>query len=281
MSLVVGLRVLRTFIHDLLQIEEQEQPAGDVAETMPPPPDVAETMPPPPDAAPAVTEPFDWAPLIYIGAAALALLLVVAVIMAARGPWSRASAAREERRRERFDREMAEIEMKTLWNTAKKRLRSIEERYTSVMCDPGTVLGAPLIDDLTHQPTAAFYTAWQAVREADQPVQPTDPERVREFHRATRALGEAWDTALADARRLGASTLSSADRKNLNLAKRLLATALDEGASVPERRGALDRARTLIDRLGLMQPHAGLPRTSLLDGAVEAIATAERRALTT
>ncbi|WP_461166931.1 hypothetical protein [Tsukamurella serpentis] len=125
---------------------------------------------------------------------------------------------------------------------------AVDSRWFGYETDLATILDHPMLIDMREPLTVEFH---KAKRAADllRPDAPgaTDPEG--RYRDAVHAYVAAFDVAEQEAKRRRRGDFDPIEQERLARAQRLLAVALDSGATGPERQAAYQRARTELDGL--------------------------------
>lgn len=181
------------------------------------------------------------------------------------GGWSRAVAAYNERRR-RDKIELARIEADAALRAAAPAPPAarqvakvmathdkVNERWFAYEMDLATLIDFPMLIDLREPLTESFHRA--RVRAGTlRPADPTDIDDMDDVERYRDAVDEyvvSFDTAEREARRRRDSGFTPTEQESLNRARKLTATATDDGATAAERQTAYkklrDELRGIID----------------------------------
>ncbi|WP_331720849.1 hypothetical protein OG306_40410 (plasmid) [Streptomyces sp. NBC_01241] len=142
--------------------------------------------------------------------------------------------------------------------TKRRRRQALERSHDTVAAAYGDYLGdvlewldRPSLSDVSVPETA---TLVQALAMADDARLGDDLDR---YQQAVAALRTAWQAADDHARRTGLRQLPPIERSAAEQARKLLATALDNGSgSEHERRSAYAKARKLLDGILVVPPQA-------------------------
>ncbi len=124
----------------------------------------------------------------------------------------------------------------------------VDTRWFGYETDLATILDFPMMIDMREPLTVDFH---KAKRRADL-LRPDGPDRtdgVEEYRDAVHAYAAAFDVAEQEARRRRRGDFTPPEQERLAKAQRLLAVALNGGASGPERQQAYQRARAELDGL--------------------------------
>ncbi len=142
-----------------------------------------------------------------------------------------------------------------------------DERWFAHETDLATLLDYPMLVDLREPLTEKFHRARSRAELLRPPADDSaDPAAVRAYRDAVHDYTTSLDLAEQEAKRRRRSDFSPVEQERLARAQRLLALAMDDGASPQERRQAYERARTELDGL-IHLPAAG---TTALETRVRA-----------
>jgi hypothetical protein len=141
--------------------------------------------------------------------------------------------------------------------TRRRRQHALEHAHDTVAAAYGAYLAdvlqwldRPTLDDVSVPQTAALVEALAAADDARR------SEDIDRYQRAVTALSTAWKAADDHARKTGLRHLEPDERHSVELARKLLKTALDGSGSEHERRSAYTKARTLLDGILVVPPKA-------------------------
>ncbi|MGW0844199.1 DUF2786 domain-containing protein [Streptomyces sp. NPDC002787] len=139
----------------------------------------------------------------------------------------------------------------------RRRWKALEREHEAVAAAYGHYLGdvlewldRPTLNDVGVSQTAALVEALAAADDARR------SEDVDRYQRTVAALSTAWKAADDHARKAGLRHLEPAERRTVEQARKLLATALDSSGSEHERRSAYAKARDLLDGVLVVPPKA-------------------------
>ncbi|GEE00826.1 hypothetical protein nbrc107696_12720 [Gordonia spumicola] len=126
----------------------------------------------------------------------------------------------------------------------------VDERWFAHETDLATLLDYPMLVDLREPMTEKFHRD----RSRAELLRPSadaasDPVAVRAYRDAVHDYAVSLGVAEQEARRRRRSDFSPVEQERLARAQRLLALAMDDGASPQERRQAYERARAELDGL--------------------------------
>ncbi|HMS75216.1 hypothetical protein [Gordonia sp. (in: high G+C Gram-positive bacteria)] len=190
------------------------------------------------------------------------------------GGWGKAVAAYSERRR-RDKIELARIEaeaaQRAVATSAPPRVRQlaktmathdkVNDRWFSYEMDLATLIDFPMLIDLREPLTEAFHRA-RVRADTLRPAEPDDfddPADIERYRDAVREYVVSFEAAEREARRRRDSGFTADERESLNRARKLTATASDEGATPAERQAAYrklrDELRGIIDVPGAAGEH--------------------------
>ncbi|GAA1012593.1 hypothetical protein GCM10009551_098610 [Nocardiopsis tropica] len=161
----------------------------------------------------------------------------------------------------RIDAEQAAREM----SRVTKEHDTVDTRWFEYETDLATILDYPMMIDMREPLTVEFHTA---KRRADllRPATPDETSGLADYRDAVHAYVAAFDVAEQEAHRRRRGDFDPIEQERLSRAQRLLAVALDGGATGAERQQAYQRARKELD--GLL--NLPLPATVALERAVRA-----------
>lgn len=145
--------------------------------------------------------------------------------------------------------------------------QEVRDAFTAFCFDPHAVLARPLLNDVSDDLTAAFYTAQEVADEAETALQgrPDDAALARAYEQAVHTLASAWDAADIHARECGVSHLTSAEQNDVRKARRTLDLALNPNTPAGERDAAYRAVLALIS--GLVKVPA--PATARMTAQIE------------
>ncbi|MBD0023979.1 MULTISPECIES: hypothetical protein [Gordonia] len=174
------------------------------------------------------------------------------------GGWAKAVAAYDERRR-RDKIELARIEaaaaQRAVLSSGPPAARQVakimamhdkvDERWFAYEMDLATLIDYPMLIDLREPLTEAFHRARVragTLRPADA-ADVDDPADAERYRNAVDEYVVSFDTAEREARRRRDSGFTEAEQGSLNRARKLVATADDDGATPAERQTAYKKLR--------------------------------------
>ncbi|ADG79976.1 putative protein OS=Tsukamurella paurometabola (strain ATCC 8368 / DSM / CCUG 35730 /CIP 100753 / JCM 10117 / KCTC 9821 / NBRC 16120 / NCIMB 702349/ NCTC 13040) OX=521096 GN=Tpau_3392 PE=4 SV=1 [Tsukamurella paurometabola] len=142
---------------------------------------------------------------------------------------------------------------------------AVDTRWFEYETDLATILDYPMMIDLREPLTVEFHTA---KRRADllRPATPEQSTGIEEYRNAVHAYAAAFDVAEQEAQRRRRGDFDPMEQERLARAQRLLAVALNGGATGAERQQAYQRARKELE--GLL--NLPLPATVALERQVRA-----------
>ncbi|MFW0782984.1 hypothetical protein AAFP35_00560 [Gordonia sp. CPCC 206044] len=179
------------------------------------------------------------------------------------GGWAaRVAAYNEKRRRDKIELARIKADAKTehlrVTQTSRSAIGKVLARHDDVNArwfdyelDIATLIEYPMMTDLREPLTLAFH---RAKVHADD-LRPTEPDELLDpavFAEYRDAVGEyatSFDAAEREARRRKQGDFSPVERERLERARRLIAIAVDDGATPAERQAAYRRARAELDGL--------------------------------
>jgi hypothetical protein len=147
--------------------------------------------------------------------------------------------------------------MHKLYEQSVARYNDVRERWVDYELDIMKFLDAPLMRDLTHEPTAQFFTCMhraQNLAEILNQEEDRDMESVRMFENLVAEMSLAFERAESAAVQTGADFLTAEKRKNFDKASKLLALANDESASLAERSSSLSQGKKMLGKSGVTAP---------------------------
>jgi hypothetical protein len=126
----------------------------------------------------------------------------------------------------------------------------VTHRWLDYELDVAKLIAFPSMSDGREPLTAGFLRA-KKVADRLRPAEGTTPtaDQLAEYRRAVAEFEVAFDLAEREARRVRDSQFTEEERKRLATASRLLAVAVDEAATPPERQLAYRRVREELDGL--------------------------------
>ena len=177
-------------------------------------------------------------------------------------------AAREQAKREKQDR------IEARWGRITELHAELKRRVAEAETNWDTLFDLPALSDVSFRQTRALH---RAMRDAENTVEPM-PSDFNEYSPMDRipyvkkvhAFHDAWEAALANARKVGISRLPADELRTIKRIRLLLKMAEGSGASDNERRTAYAQIRTLLGELHVVQ----IPREAVL-----AVDTGRRLAL--
>lgn len=181
------------------------------------------------------------------------------------GGWGRAVAAYNERRRRdkielaRIEAEAAQRAMPSAPPVVRQVAKvmalhdKVNERWFAYEMDLATLIDYPMLIDLREPLTESFHRA-RVRADTLRPGEPDDLDDTADAERYRNAVDEyvvSFDTAEREARRRRDTGFTAAEQQSLRRARKLTATAVDEGATAAERQTAYrklrDELRGIID----------------------------------
>lgn len=143
-----------------------------------------------------------------------------------------------------------------LWSRHNSSLEELELKYVEFETDPWSAFRRPLLADVREAETAAFHQAMRHAQDLRTDTVPTSRRQIDEYGNAVHAAHMAWQIADQHARDIAVPTTTDSERRRLRQAEDALRIALDERATVSERRLAIERVETLIKGLTRIEPAA-------------------------
>ncbi|MDF0530878.1 hypothetical protein P0W64_15465 [Tsukamurella sp. 8F] len=129
---------------------------------------------------------------------------------------------------------------------------SVDERWFGYETDLSTILDYPMMIDMREPLTVDFHKAKRRadlLRPDSADVETSAAPTVEEYRDAVHAYAAAFDVAEQEARRRRRGDFDPMEQERLSRAQRLLAVAMDSGATPAERQQAYGRARKELDGL--------------------------------
>lgn len=158
----------------------------------------------------------------------------------------------------RADKIVAEASPASLrerWGRYVERFGALQRKYVDAETNPETWLYRPLLLDVTEADTAEFHRKFALASDVMGGEQPGTVEELDHAGGALHEAEQAWEVAVDSANHAGLPVLSSGQRAPLRRAQRALALALDERATLSERRLSLDSARGIaVELIEVMNP---------------------------
>ncbi|QCR18828.1 hypothetical protein [Agrococcus sp. SGAir0287] len=147
---------------------------------------------------------------------------------------------------------------------------AVLRRWLDHELDAAKVIDYPLMTDMREPLTRDFH---RAKRRADA-LRPDDGEqldatRLAEYRDAVEQFEDAFEVALAEARRRKQQDFTDAERKRLQTARMLVGIAVDEAASAAERQSAYRRARAELDGLIVLPDATAADIEQRIAGAID------------
>ena len=267
-----------------LSKEPGEQQASSRPTASPPTSHPAETAPPPkpksePFSLPEISNPGAMWTWIAVIAAGIALLIVLYFFVrkvhrdrlrAAQEAKEIAEAEAEAQRlaEEKAAREKAAAEKKARirarWTTIVDLHEELKRRVAEAETDWDTLFDLPALTDVSYRQTRALHRAMRDAENAVSPMPPgfdeqTQMERIP-YVKKVHAFENAWNAAVANAKKVGTSKLPDEERKTIKSIRRLLLMAEGNGATPNERHTAYEQIRKLLSKLRVVQ----VPQRTLL-----------------
>ncbi|MET8676091.1 hypothetical protein ABZW18_00405 [Streptomyces sp. NPDC004647] len=153
------------------------------------------------------------------------------------------------RKRETEKRQRA-VAARARWDALEVGHDAVRAAYGGYLADVLEWLDRPALEDVSVPQTAALLHALDGADDAQR------GDDVDAYCQAVAALKTAWKAADAHARKTGTRHLPAAERKAIDQARKLLATALDTGGASDERRAAYAKARRLLEGVLTIPPQA-------------------------
>jgi hypothetical protein len=199
--------------------------------------------------------PNDWTWVIQTGIVAAILgVIVVACVIA----WSTVSRQRARRRGE-AQRRTAQVQR---WANGVHTMQAVSAALMDFEADIESIyFTRPLLGDVNEPATAAFYTAYTDAQALHTEAIPTDDYQITAFVTAAaaaqRAFAVADDNARSKARigvMNGGRQLAEAEKRRMELARKLLAQALHPSSTTELAGTAHAKALGILDAIGLAVP---------------------------
>lgn len=148
----------------------------------------------------------------------------------------------------------------------------VNKRWFSYEIDMTKLIDYPLMTDMREPLTTDFHRARVTADDLrpDDRDELRDPSTLAEYTEAVRAYRVAFDIAEREAQRRRQSGFSESERTSLERARKLVAMAIDEGATPAERQNAYRRARQELDGLIVLPQPAIAALEGRIAGAIEA-----------
>ncbi|MBC9705728.1 MAG: hypothetical protein H9W81_12325 [Enterococcus sp.] len=138
------------------------------------------------------------------------------------------------------------------WIELVERCDDIIKKWSSYELDPTKILDFPLLSDMREELTRQFHSALRRAKH----LRPENVNKVKSlpalsspFAKAVDELEAAFAAAEIEAKRVRWSRFSKDERKRLEMAKKLLDIAMNEGASESERQSAYKRMQKELEGL--------------------------------
>ncbi len=147
---------------------------------------------------------------------------------------------------------------------------AVSRRWLDHELDAAKVIDFPLMTDMREPLTRDFH---RAKRKADalrpEEGDALDPTQVAEYRDAVERFEDAFEVALAEARRRAQHDFTDVERKRLQTARMLVGIAIDEAASSAERQSAYRRARAELDGLIVLPDATAADIEQRIAGSIE------------
>ena len=147
---------------------------------------------------------------------------------------------------------------------------AVSRRWLDHELDAAKVIDYPLMTDMREPLTRDFH---RAKRKADalrpEEGEQLDAAQVAEYRDAVERFVDAFEVALAEARRRAQHDFTDVERKRLQTARMLVGIAIDEAASSAERQSAYRRARAELDGLIVLPDATAADIEQRIAGAIE------------
>jgi hypothetical protein len=147
--------------------------------------------------------------------------------------------------------------VKRLYDQSIHRYNEIRDRWLDYELDIIKFLDAPLMRDLTYEPTAQFFTHMHRAQNLAEILSQStdyDADIVDRFESFVAEMSLAFERAESAAVQTGADFLTPDKRKEFETATRLLTLANSESASPSERSSSLDQGRKMLNKSGVTAP---------------------------
>lgn len=247
-------------------------PASPTPAPAPPPP----PKPAPPQSTPAPTQTSVSSTAIFIVLASIAGVVALAVLT---GKGISFVGSRRQLAEERTARRQQQIDR---WTNGLSTMNATAEALMAFEVDPEAVyFTRPLLADTTEPASARFYTAFATAQTLKLENIPTDDDAITAFVNAATEAQQAFNAADENARRkarVGVSsndrTLSATDKRKVDQARKLMATATNPAASPNEADVAHRKALELLDAVGTIIPER------LVTKVTRQLETVRRQAIT-
>lgn len=138
------------------------------------------------------------------------------------------------------------------WIELVERCDDVIKKWSNYELDPAKILDFPLLSDMREELTRQFHSALRRAKH----LRPDNINKVKgvsaldsPFAKAVDELESAFMAAEIEAKRIRWSRFSKEERKRLDMAKKLLDIAMNEGASEHERQSAYKRMQKELEGL--------------------------------
>jgi hypothetical protein len=135
------------------------------------------------------------------------------------------------------------------WDMLFDRYQAVVDAWLDYEVDLMKTLEYPLMSDITCIHTANFHRAMNNAQMYKPNTIPATPVSESPFFKAVQDLEIAFTTAEAYAKKNKWQGLSASDQNDLASGKKMLALALDQNASIPERQTAYKAARAKVEHI--------------------------------
>lgn len=253
---------------------KSDDPASQTASPTPAPAPPPPPKPAPPQSTPAPTSVSSTA--IFIVLASIAGVVALAVLT---GKGISFIGSRRQIAEERTARRQQQVDR---WTNGLSTMNATAEALMAFEVDPEAVyFTRPLLADTTEPASARFYTAFATAQTLKLENIPTDDDAITAFVNAATEAQQAFNAADENARRkarVGVSSngrsLSAADKRKVDQARKLMATATNPAASPNESDVAHQKALELLDAVGTIIPER------LVTKVTRQLETVRRQAIT-
>lgn len=231
------------FMFRLFYIEESQddESQDDEAEEEEPAPE------PEPEPAPESSEPVDLTWMLYVGALLVGLAALAALIY---GIYRIAASAKRKREAEK----KASAETAAKWAAAKERHAEAITTVASYEIDVAKAIDYPAFNDISVPEVSAMSKAMRRARDIEFQIDKNEDiggsdDLLKTYRDAVDEFVTAVEVAEAKAKQIRWKSIPKEERKDLKLAKKLLAQAEDPGNPENVRHNLYERLKKVIDRL--------------------------------
>lgn len=231
-----SVEVLRPTTLDFPEVTEAENAAAQPAPTYTEPAPAPEPVAPAEPAEPLDTRPFIVVGLIIAGLAVLIALGFMTFFLSRKVSRSNQESSMNSKQ----------------WIELVERCDDVIKKWASYELDPTKIIDFPLLSDMREELTRQFHSALRRAKH----LRPANINKVKglpalgsPFAKAVDELESSFMAAEIEAKRIRWSHFSKEERKRLEMAKKLLDIAMNEGASENERQSAYKRMQKELEGL--------------------------------